>query len=295
MNQNHQDDYQYENDGAYEYTDDNEQYHEDDILHINDDNVMIDNTDLEEFGPSQQGLNQAWENLQNKLQSGEIIEGDVLNKVEYSFIEAQNNPFIESITTNNNNINDMMDKGMEYFKSGQIKNAILCFESIVQDNEGIENDEAWKMLGICHAENDEDKRAIYCYNKSLDCDPYNLQSLLALGTSYVNELNSIKALETLRTWVTHNPRYQNLDTSTFDAYSDGTLMDEVTQLMLTVSEYDPSDIDVKIVLGVLYNVSLDYDSAIECFSQACSMKSSDYSLVNKVRQSVCIYTAIYKL
>ena len=43
----------------------------------------------------------------------------------------------------------------------------------------------------------------------------------------MNELDSVKALETLRAWITHNPRFQGLKV-TADEYSDGTLMDEVT-------------------------------------------------------------------
>ncbi|KAJ1393292.1 hypothetical protein B484DRAFT_408246, partial [Ochromonadaceae sp. CCMP2298] len=68
----------------------------------------------------------------------------------------------------------------------------------------------------------------------------------------------------LRSWVSHNPRFQGLDQPQ-DAYSDGTLMDEVMQLMLAVEAFAPGDVDVQVVLGTLYNVSLDYDSAISCF------------------------------
>jgi len=135
--------------------------------------------------------------------------------------------------------------------------------------------------GKCHAENDEDKRAIYCLNRALDCDPYSLDALLALGTSYVNELDSVKALETLRTWVAHNPQFQGFDV-TVDEYTDGTVLDEVMQLMLKVAEYAPEEVDVRVVLGVLYNVSMDYASAIEAFTQACHLQPNSYNLLNKV-------------
>lgn len=48
----------------------------------------------------------------------------------------------------------------------------------------------------------------------------------ALGTSYVNELDSQKALTNLKAWVEHNPKYSGLEIAV-DEYSDGTLMDEV--------------------------------------------------------------------
>jgi peroxin-5 len=230
---------------------------------------------------SQQGLDAAWGDLQARLQTGEL-SGQMEAKAEYNFVNAQENPYMDATRQEPLNIEEAMERGMKLFREGKIRDAIMCFESVVQDSAGCEHDEAWRMLGACHAENDEDKRAIYCLNKCLDCDPYNLEALLALGTSYVNELDSVEALETLRTWVAHNPRYQGLESGALDAYSDGTLMDEVTQLMLMVAAHDPLDIDVKIVLGVLYNVSLDYDGAIDCFTQACSMRPGDYSLLNKV-------------
>lgn len=50
----------------------------------------------------------------------------------------------------------------------------------------------------------------------------------ALGTSYVNELDSQRALHNLKAWVQHNPKYSGLEIAV-DEYSDGTLMDEVTK------------------------------------------------------------------
>lgn len=68
--------------------------------------------------------------------------------------------------------------------------------------------------------------------RSVQCacsPPALLTSLIptqALGTSYVNELDSQKALHNLKAWVQHNPKYSGLEIAV-DEYSDGTLMDEV--------------------------------------------------------------------
>jgi len=45
---------------------------------------------------------------------------------------------------------------------------------------------------------------------------------------------------------------------------------------------DSADPDVQVVLGVLYNVSRDYTSAIEAFRRALAERPDDYSLWNKV-------------
>ena len=76
-------------------------------------------------------------------------------------------------------------------------------------------------------------------------------SLLALGVSYVNELNSERALRTLKLWVEHNPNFQSMEV-VVDAYSDGSLMDEVMQLMISAQKaalaHGGDDSDVNIVL-----------------------------------------------
>jgi peroxin-5 len=138
------------------------------------------------------------------------------------------------------------------------------------------------MLGKCHAESDEDKKAILALQRAVDCDPYNLESLLALGTSYVNELDSVKALTTLKAWVKHNPAFSGFEAKA-DAYSDGSLMDEVTQLMLAAADHSPQSADVHVVLGVLYNLSLDFSSAADHLNRALVLRAGGgYADKNKL-------------
>jgi len=178
----------------------------------------------------------------------------------------------------------MFELGMEKFNQGMIEEAIEAFQSFVE-SETDDPSEGWRMLGLSHQEHDEDRKAIQCLEKSVDEDPYNLESLLALGVSYVNELNSERALRTLKLWVEHNPSFQNMAVES-DPYSDGSLMDEVMQLMVSAQKAalanGGDDGDVNIVLGVLYNVSRDYDSAVEAFQRALVHRSNDYSLWNKL-------------
>jgi peroxin-5 len=180
--------------------------------------------------------------------------------------------------------NGLFEKGMEFFNQGLIAEAIEIFQAFVE-SETDDPSEGWRMLGLSHQEHDEDRKAIQCLEKSVEEDPYNLESLLALGVSYVNELNSERALRTLKLWVEHNPSFQSMAVEV-DAYSDGSLMDEVMQLMVSAQKAalanGGDDGDVNIVLGVLYNVSRDYDSAVEAFQRALVHRSDDYSLWNKL-------------
>ncbi|ETV96994.1 hypothetical protein, variant [Aphanomyces invadans] len=185
---------------------------------------------------------------------------------------AESNPY----TSDSN----AFEVGCAQFRQGNLKDAILAFEAALQDTP--DHSEAWRMLGECHAENDQDKEAIVCLNRAVEEDPYNLDALLALGVSNVNELKSHGALTILQSWVQHNPKFHGLQVELDDAYGDGSLMDEVMQLMLQAQAYDPHDSDVQIVLGVLYNVSKDYDAAVRCFRAAASARPDEHSLWNKL-------------
>lgn len=207
-------------------------------------------------------LEAAWE---------EAAAAESSQPAELKYALAEDNPYAEDP--------DAFELGMRLFEEGKLRQAVLAFESVVAKHP--EHSEAWRMLGVCHAESDEDRRAIVCLEKAVEQDPYNLEASLALGVSYVNELDHEKALKNLQAWVKHNPKFAGLKFEA-DAYSDGTLMDEVMQLMLKAQDWDSGDPEVKVVLGVLYNVSRDYDSAIASFAAALDARPDDYSLWNKL-------------
>ena len=66
---------------------------------------------------------------------------------------------------------------------------------------------------------------------------------------------------------------------------DGSLMDEVLQLMLAVVHFDPSDVEGQVVLGVLQNVTQDLEAAAGAFQRALQQTPQDFSLLNKVSQA----------
>ena len=59
--------------------------------------------------------------------------------------------------------------------AGKLHEAVHAFEAVVLKEK--EHSEAWRMLGMCHAENDEDKKAILCLERAVEEDPYNLDAL----------------------------------------------------------------------------------------------------------------------
>jgi tetratricopeptide (TPR) repeat protein len=57
---------------------------------------------------------------------------------------------------------------------------------------------------------------------------------------------------------------------------------QVARLFNEAAQMAPEDADVHIVLGVLYNLSREYDKAIAFFQTALKLKPQDYSLWNKL-------------
>lgn len=192
-----------------------------------------------------EGYKEAWDKLSRRLEAlNDVPRPYDFQSVNHFFTEHAASTAGEAEAASATGTADglaLFDKGMELFTQGDIPEAILAFEASLQVN--ADNDECWRMLGVSHTENDDDKLAIQCLRRAVDIDAYNLEALISLGASYVNEMEPAKALDTLKAWVAHNPRFEGLQYSV-DEYSDGTLMDEVMQLMTAAAAWAPDDVDV---------------------------------------------------
>jgi peroxin-5 len=185
--------------------------------------------------------------------------------------------FINKKEERSKSVQDWMQQGQRYFRAGHLKEAIRAFEMELQHNNA-DNATAWRMLGRCHAENDQDREAITCLEMALEKDPYCQEARLALGVSYVNELNHTKALENLKAWITHNPEYAGyVDLLEHDdIYGAPSIEQEANSGFEQVQRLLLS------ALGVVYNVSRDYDAAVESLQKAIALRPNDYQLYNRL-------------
>eukprot|EP00249_Psilotum_nudum_P018974 c27047_g1_i1 orf=150-2450(+) len=170
-----------------------------------------------------------------------------------------------------------LKEGQELFRRGLLSEAVLALEAEVLKNP--DNAEGWRLLGIAHAENDDDRQAIASMVRARDADPANLEVLLALGVSHTNELEQREALKYLRGWLQHHSKYGRLVPP---EQIEGFNHTEVANLFHEAAQMSPEDGDVHTVLGVLYNLSREYNKAVEAFQTALKLKPRDYSLWNKL-------------
>lgn len=172
---------------------------------------------------------------------------------------------------------DPLKEGQELFRKGLLSEAVLALEAEVLKNP--DNAEGWRLLGIAHAENDDDQQAIASMMRAQEVDPTNLEVLLALGVSHTNELEQSAALKYLYQWLRNHPKYGTLSPAEM---SDSLYYADVARIFNEAAQLSPEDADVHIVLGVLYNLSREYDKAIDSFKTAIKLKPQDYSLWNKL-------------
>ncbi|KAK2439841.1 putative UDP-N-acetylglucosamine--peptide N-acetylglucosaminyltransferase SPINDLY [Trifolium repens] len=170
-----------------------------------------------------------------------------------------------------------LKEGQDLFRKGLLSEAVLALEAEVLKNP--ENAEGWRLLGIAHAENDDDQQAIAAMMRAQEADPTNLEVLLALGVSHTNELEQNAALKYLFGWLRNHPKYGTIAPPEM---SDSLYYADVARLFNEAAVISPEDADVHIVLGVLYNLSREYDKAIAAFERALKLKPHDYSLWNKL-------------
>ncbi|XP_075487135.1 peroxisome biogenesis protein 5-like [Primulina tabacum] len=170
-----------------------------------------------------------------------------------------------------------LKEGQELFRKGLLSEAVLALEAEVLKNPN--NAEGWRLLGITHAENDDDQQAIAAMMRAQEVDPTNLEVLLALGVSHTNELEQAAALKYLYSWLRHHPKYGVIAPPD---QPDNLYFADVARLFNEASKMSPNDADVHIVLGVMYNLSREYEKAIEAFQTALKLKPQDYSLWNKL-------------
>jgi peroxin-5 len=112
--------------------------------------------------------------------------------------------------------------------------------------------------------------------RALAVQPDNREVLLSLGVSHTNELDAETAIGYVSAWLAQHPRLRHLAAPT------GSPLPAVLAAFRAAAVEAADDADVHTVLGVLYNLSRDYDAAIDAFSAALALKPGDYSLWNKL-------------
>ncbi|XP_007552844.1 PREDICTED: PEX5-related protein isoform X1 [Poecilia mexicana] len=191
------------------------------------------------------------------------------------------------------------EEGLKKSREGDLPNAVLLLEAaVLQDPH---DSEAWQVLGTTQAENENEQAAIVSLQRCLELHPNNLPALMALAVSLTNTGMRHDACEALLRWLKHNPKYKNLlkakthlmgspNSQRRMSYAlnagrhESSLLPEVKELFLEAAQNnsDSVDPDLQTGLGVLYNLSGEFNKAVEAFNTALSVRPEDYLLWNRL-------------
>ncbi|KAI9020071.1 hypothetical protein CLU79DRAFT_756987 [Phycomyces nitens] len=144
---------------------------------------------------------------------------------------------------------------------------------------------AWQELGLRQQENERDAAAIAALKRAVSMNPSLLEAWLALAVSYTNESCREDAYECLEQWIVNNNKYKHLAQRGGMPKTVEGRHEYVTNIFLEAARSFPGeemDANVQVGLGVLFNVSEEYEKAIDCFRAAVQSRPQDYLLWNKL-------------
>ncbi|XP_072378561.1 peroxisomal targeting signal 1 receptor isoform X1 [Diabrotica undecimpunctata] len=248
--------------------------------------------ELEQSKSVEEEFNTAfWDKLQEEMKK--VSETDVdpsqpwidefnnyynMTTKEYDFSEE--NPMAD--------IPQPLERGKQFLAEGDFPSAVLCFEAAAKQEP--QNAEAWLLLGTTQAENEQDPSAIPALNRCLLLDNSNLKALMALAVSYTNESYYNQACQMLLNWLKYNPKYQELVPPNLKLSGQVTSLlvqndhKIIQDLFIKAAQRNPQQIDYEVQcgLGVLFNLTGEYNKAADCFTAALSVKPDDARLWNRL-------------
>jgi len=215
-------------------------------------------------------LEQAWLGKDNNVME-QIWRGGQKND-DYQF--QKDNPYADHP--------DPLAEAQRLIAEGRDREAMLALEAEVTRNP--DSSEGWRQLGQLYAEMDQDVEAIQCLRKGHEVDPYNLESLLALGVSCTNELDQLPALRYLRMWIEnheeHSVLVQGLEMPAEYEYE--AWRQQVTAIYKEAAAANPLDANVFVALGVMENINRNYEGAVLALATACRLRPDDHTSWNKL-------------
>jgi len=146
-----------------------------------------------------------------------------------------------------------------------------------------EDASAWHKLGVRQQQNEREAAAIAALRQAVALDSSLCDAWLALSVSYTNDNCLPDAYDALESWVANNPKYKHLLLNR--QFNENQRHENIFNLFLEAvhsSQGSSLDPEVQIGLGVLLNISEEYDKAVDCFQAALSTRPDDYLLWNKL-------------
>ncbi|XP_057696364.1 PEX5-related protein isoform X2 [Corythoichthys intestinalis] len=242
-----------------------------------------------------------WDKMQAEWE--ELARRNWLTENEQAQIPSTVSPYEKGYYFHTDNpykdLPNAFEEGLKKSREGDLPNAVLMLEAaVLQDPH---DSEAWQVLGTTQAENENEQAAIVSLQRCLELHPNNLPALMAVAVSLTNTGMRYEACEALLRWLRHNPKYKQLlkgknhlvgspNSQRRLSYApnmgrhESAMLPEVKELFLEAVQHnsDTVDPDLQTGLGVLYNLSGEFNKAVDAFNTALSVRPEDYLLWNRL-------------
>ncbi|KAI8825004.1 uncharacterized protein EV422DRAFT_241169 [Fimicolochytrium jonesii] len=227
-----------------------------------------DSSLAEAFADESKNLDDLYNNAWDYDDRGfsDVITGRAIGARYDHYEFTSNNPFVDQVPSPVNARN--------------LTETILVLEAAVQKD--ATNSRAWYELGIRQQENENDVAAIAALREAVRHDPGLLDSWIALSVSYTNENARADAYDALESWIANNPKYSHIAARSRE---DTSPHETIANMYIEAARQGGAqelDADVQVGLGVLFNISEEYQKAVDCFEAALSKRPQDYLLWNKL-------------
>ncbi|KAJ2453457.1 hypothetical protein EV183_002210 [Coemansia sp. RSA 2336] len=225
-----------------------------------------------------------WLNTQKEWETLNSLEASYrANDPELNVYHFQRGNYYEAMATEA--LRETIQQMQQNPEAASLSDTIMAMESAVTQDP--QDAAMWLQLGLKQQENEQEQAAIAALRKAISLNPESLDAHLALAVSYTNEGYQMDAYDELHEWIARHDRYKSLVPATApeNMGNSQTRKDYVQDLYLKAARMAPGqdwDPDVQIALGVLFNISSEYDKAVDCFKAALSKRPDDYILWNRL-------------
>ena len=192
--------------------------------------------------------------------SGTFDEEGYLTQEIFSYDEEKDDDISVS-----KEIREMSKNGYNLLKSGQIDDAIFCFEKLLEI--APENSYALVGLGDAYRKSNSIDSAMIAYKKVLDAKPENVHAMFGLACCYRQKKQTGKALELFEAYLKKDPFNCVIMLKLADGYRRLRNFRKAKYYYTRILKTEPKNNYAYIGMGYLYYDFKDYDKAISYWGQ----------------------------
>uniref|UniRef100_A0A915DXP1 Peroxisomal targeting signal 1 receptor n=1 Tax=Ditylenchus dipsaci TaxID=166011 RepID=A0A915DXP1_9BILA len=177
-------------------------------------------------------------------------------------------------------------KAEQMFLMGNLTDSILYYEAALMKNP--QDAEAWCSLGLCLAENEQDIQALSAFQNATKYGAPSRKTILAQSVSLANEgMDSLAFLE-LSKWIAlyRNESIESQQSASNIFIDNNWIAQLENKFMDAVRLSATPNLELQNALAILYNLSKNYEKAIDAITIAISLSPNDAVLWNRLGASL---------